>query len=239
MQLEAGKKYTDRRGRVFGPMVMVGSLFGESEGDYCWHEDGRKSHARELHADLIAEYVESVQPEYRMLQDGEVVQDGDEYCGWSGIWEKSPATGGVFNSLLHHRHRRLVEPAHVESPDDWVILDPVVYADHVPRVGIDQFQGWDNQWTTQGEFNSKETIGRWHASTGGSQTRCRRKDLPPVSPKTRTVVLKEWLCWDDEYPDHVCVGWCGEAPSTDRHQFEAFDHAHETGNTRTVEIPVT
>jgi hypothetical protein len=35
MQLEAGKKYTDRRGRVYGPLVKVHcDLFGEDADDY-------------------------------------------------------------------------------------------------------------------------------------------------------------------------------------------------------------
>ena len=78
--------------------------------------------------------------------------------------------------------KKYVEPAPVESPDDWVILDQTIYADHVPRVGIDQFQGWEDKWTDQDTFHSKQPIGEWHVATGGNQTRCRRKDLPPVPP---------------------------------------------------------
>jgi len=315
MQLEAGKKYTDRRGRVYGPLVKTfGKFFGEHKETSLWDHDGRICYF-DLDMDLVAEYVEPVQPEYRMLQDGETIQPGDEYCGYSGKWEKVPSSGNVFKSSLYVPHRRLVEPAApVESPDDWVILDPVVYADHVPRVGIDQFQGWGDQWTTQETYHSKDAIGKWHTATGGNHTRCRRKDLPPVppaepefpkyyvsggvpwvytayvkrnsnnsfdciekedgrissiqgwsswnddrvsagdwkrvtqaeaearvtpKPKTRTVVLKEWLCWEDAEPETVTMHWCSTSPADETDQFSAWDNAVETGNTRTVEIPVT
>lgn len=171
MQLEAGKKYTDRRGRIYGPMITAdagGSLFGESPNDYGWYRSGQRSPGKPMQGDLVAEYVEPVQPEYRMLQDGEIVQPGDEYCGWCGKWEKVPSTGYVFKSSLYHQHRRLVKA---------------------------------------------------------------------VPPKARTVVLKEWLCWDDCGP--VVLLWQDVDPTTDGIAYNEFDHAHTTGNTRTVEIPVT
>ena len=198
----------------------------------------------------------------------------------------------------------------MESPDDWVILDPVVYADHVPRVGIDQFQPSCGVWVTQERYHSKDTIGNYHRACG-ADTRCRRKDLPPVPPaepefpqyiiyatggtfadcayivrtseddaysvlangkrgvdfkwvaykanilksgvwkrvtekeaeklvsRTRTVVLKEWLCWEDAEPETVTLHWCSTSPADETDQFSAWDNAVETGNTRTVEIPVT
>jgi hypothetical protein len=245
MQLEAGKKYTDRRGRVYGPMIQNSTFFGEGQNNYTWSAEGRISSFTEYDMDLVAEYVEPVQPdpEYRLLQDGELIQDGDEFKGCSGKWERVLTnTGYQFSSKIYFPHRRLVEPvkaaesAPVESTDDWVILDPVVYADHVPRVGIDQFQGCDDSWETQEADHSKDPIGEWHALTGGGQTRCRRKDLPP---KTRTVILKEWLCWDDAYLHIVRVEWCSTDPSEDSGLFLEYGNAHPTGNTRTVEIPVT
>lgn len=245
MKLEAGKKYTDRRGRVYGPLFRVdgscGGLFGENREDYAWYGDGQRSPGRELPSDLVAEYVEPVQPEqeYRLLKDGEPFQDGDEYLDIDDKWCKAPASENrTFNPQIYFPHRRLVEPAPVESPDDWVILDPVVYADHVPRVGIDQFQPSNGVWVTQERGHAKDTIGQYYRSCGGI-SRCRRKDLPAVPPKTRTVVLKEWLCWDDSHPEHVCLEWCVCSPASDDHQFESYYHAVETGNTRTVEIPVT
>ena len=261
MQLEAGKKYTDRRGRVYGPMVQVSDgchgVFGENRDDYGWYRDGRRSPGRDIQGDLVAEYVEPVkasEPEYRMLQEGELIKAGDQYFAWDGKWETAPDLGRTWKSSIYVPHRRLVkheetkasepadtrvtagegyrllnvgeheqegdeyynadkskwvptgligsrctnadlingysirrkveQPAPVESPDDWVILDPVVYAEHVPRVGIDQFQGWkDDEWVTQESFHSKQPIGLWHGANGGNQTRCRRKDLPPVPPQ--------------------------------------------------------
>ena len=206
--------------------------------------------------------------------------------------------------------KKYVEPAPVESPDDWVILDQTIYADHVPRVGIDQFQGWEDKWTDQDTFHSKQPIGEWHVATGGNQTRCRRKDLPPVPPvkpvidpgegyrllephevtlpdderiyvwldgdrcgwdelalcnprefvgvkvesllpsrpdiairrklppKTRTVTLKEYVCWDDSDASFVTIEWTSGDPSQSFGVCIEFDHAHPTGNERTIEIPL-
>ena len=67
MKLEAGKKYTDRRGRVYGPLVKTfGKFFGEHKETPLWDHDGRICYF-DLDMDLVAEYVEPVQPEYRML----------------------------------------------------------------------------------------------------------------------------------------------------------------------------
>jgi len=57
MQLEAGKCYVDRKGRVFGPLVRnKGNTFGE--GSYSsWYPDGRQSFQCEMPTDLIAEHV--------------------------------------------------------------------------------------------------------------------------------------------------------------------------------------
>lgn len=197
MQLEAGKKYTDRRGRVYGPLVKTfGKFFGEHKETSLWDHDGRICYF-DLDMDLVAEYVEPAQAEYRMLQDGETVQPDDEYCGHSGKWEKVPSTGNVFKSSLYYPHRRLVEPvkvaepAPVESPDDLVIQDRVP-----ARAGIDF--GWN---VMAGEFADYKPSDKWkwgigepyagrmHGCVGGlsggiSDLRlavfCRRKDLPPV-----------------------------------------------------------
>ena len=65
MQLEAGKKYVDRRGRVYGPMVKVGcTLFGEEKEQAFWYDDGSASGGSEAwDIDLIAEHVEVPDPE--------------------------------------------------------------------------------------------------------------------------------------------------------------------------------
>lgn len=244
MQLEAGKKYTDRRGRVYGPLIQNSTCFGEGPKNYAWSADGRISSSTEYDMDLVAEYVEPVQPEpeYRLLKDGETVQPDDEYCGHSGKWEKVPSSGNVFKSSLYVPHRRLVEPAApVESPDDWVTQDRVP-----ARIGVDQ-ECWSNwrpgAWSTvslgQACYGRKMRHGEVDYMEDKLSLRCRRKDLPPVSPKTRTVVLKEWLCWEDAEPETVTLHWCSTSPADETDQFSAWDNAVETGNTRTVEIPVT
>ena len=104
MQLEAGKKYVDRRGRVYGPLAMCSVYFGESTGHAFWDSSGSVLVGCKSDLDLVAEYV---------------------------------------------------EPAPVGSPDDWVILPP----------------------------------------------------------KTRTVTLKEYACWDDSDASFVTIEWTSGDPS--------------------------
>lgn len=254
MQLEAGKKYTDRRGRVYGPMVKVDTLFSEDGDEFGnWFGNGKSFQRSETTTDLVAEYVEPVkaaEPEYRMLTEGELIQEGDEYRAWGNRWEKAPGIGKKWTSKIYVSHRRLVkpeetkaaEPEPVESPDDLVIQDRVP-----AREGIDF--GWNVSLKDWGSYKPCEMwkwnindnyAGRMHGSVGNIgrlAVFCRRKDLPPVPPQTRTVVLKEWLCWDDDGP--VVLLWQDVDPTTDGIEYNNFQHAVETGNTRTVEIPVT
>ena len=99
-------------------------------------------------------------------------------------------------------------------------------------------EGFDDEWLILPEAN-RRMVGRAVAAIREewSGIVIRRK-LPPA---TRTIVLKEWICWDDDYPDSVAIAWRSSSPSDglDSSNFIAFDHAHPTGNTRTVEIPVT
>lgn len=62
MELEAGKKYVDRRGRIYGPLVETGQFFGESTDVPIWYANGLLygSQARECSIDLVAEHVEFV-----------------------------------------------------------------------------------------------------------------------------------------------------------------------------------
>lgn len=60
MKLEAGKKYVDHRGRIYGPLVYAKGLYGEKEGETTWHDDGRMSFNGVRTGDLIAEHVEFV-----------------------------------------------------------------------------------------------------------------------------------------------------------------------------------
>jgi hypothetical protein len=193
MQLEAGKKYVDRRGRVYGPLVNDYSYFGESINECAWSGSGRVCSHCESDMDLVAEYA---------------------------------------------------EPAPAESPDDWVIQD------RVPARAEDK--GW---WITQNGSNlmprcpsdmwavqfDQYALGMMHDDVCPALelklvVYCRRKDLPPVPPKTRTVVLKEWVCWDHEGEEHV--RWQSYDPATQGETFEdCYSYSHATGNERTVEVP--
>jgi hypothetical protein len=308
MQLEAGKKYTDRRGRVYGPLVTDSQFLAEQFGCQLWCNDGLITPGKQFDMDLVAEHVEPVQPapEYRMLQDGETVLPDDEYLGYSEKWEKVPLSGNVFKSSIYFPHRRLVTPeetkaaepadnrtdpgegyrllevgeiekegdeyynadksrwvptglvgskctvgdringysirrrlvqaAPVESPDDWVILDPVVYAKHELRKNIDWIE-YGMGWRLVNGY-AGTTVEKFLGCDHHCGVRCRRENLPPVPPKTRTVVLKEWICWDDDYPEVVVIQWFSTDPSVNAGLAAEYGHAVATGETRTVEIPV-
>lgn len=332
MQLEAGKKYTDRRGRVYGPMVQVSDgchgVFGENRDDYGWYRDGRRSPGRDIQGDLVAEYVEPVKADepadtrvpagegYRLLNVGEAEQEGDEYYNadkskWvpTGLIGSRCTNADLVNG--YSIRRKIEQPVPVESPDDWVILDPVVYAEHELRKDIDWI--FVASWQPADGYAGC-TVDEF-ILIAQNKVRCLRKDLPPVPPQkpvepefpqyyvaggryhwgltsyvkrtaadryetydlsgkidiqnaiwgsstdgfvkrgdwckttqaeaearvknTRTVVLKEWLCWDYGYEDVVMLRWSSADPAVGNGNLSTFDNAHATGNTRTVEIPVT
>ena len=57
IQLEVGKTYVDRKGRVYGPLVKTGTSFGETHGDCGWGEDGhRVSSIEPRESDLVTEF---------------------------------------------------------------------------------------------------------------------------------------------------------------------------------------
>lgn len=341
MQLEAGKKYTDRRGRVYGPIIKTGSLFwGEHAETPLWNHDGTIDRiSRDM--DLVAEYVEPAPVEspddwVEITDPKHVLRDTDqmtsagnisgEYvgqCEGRGGWIPCQTLGRTGEALGCNKWARArclrKDLPKVESPDDWVIQDRVP-----AREGIDF--GWNVsakdfdvyvpddrwKWSISGSYTGRmhgSYGGRMHGSYGNMSRLavfCRRKDLPPVppvvdpgegyrlladdeitlstderayvwepddrtewdtlkeansrefvgvtvasllvdrpnmavrrklSPATRTIVLKEWICWDDDYPDSVAIAWRSSSPSDGK--FTEYDHAHPTGNTRTVEIPVT
>lgn len=64
IQLEVGKKYVDRKGRVYGPMVKATSVhFGEETVFAGWYANGMALSGTETSLDLVAEYVEPPTPE--------------------------------------------------------------------------------------------------------------------------------------------------------------------------------
>lgn len=80
-------------------------------------------------------------------------------------------------------------PANQPDPDEWVVLDPVKYADHVPRTGIDWFIGMSDEWTLQASYHDSRTVGD-HFRWCGKPHRCRRRDLPPEKQPAQSSPLK-------------------------------------------------
>ena len=89
------------------------------------------------------------------------------------------------------------EPEPEEPADDWLILDPVIYADHVPRDGVDEFYDC-KQWRDHTQRHVRSTVGEFAAVSISSRVRCRRSHMPalPVTPTTRTIKLCSVVYWD-------------------------------------------
>jgi hypothetical protein len=209
-KLEAGKKYVDRRGRVYGPMIQNCGRFDEVQDSYGWGGDGRRNHSGESQIDLVAEYVEPAPVEYRLLDEGEIIQSGDEWkCGKSWISE-GLSVGKKWRSHLYVPHRRRVEPpTPVESPDDWVVQDRVP-----PRAGIDQVG-----YTDKPGLGWCDAQGKWFNVTHGSDTgcgilqvRCRRRHLPPLPPVQTKIPVRLWASERITYENGDWPVRCGENP---------------------------
>lgn len=218
MQLEAGKKYTDRRGRVYGPLVKCGvKFFGENKDTSIWDADGTISNV-DLDMDLVAEYVEPVKaaepvpvesPDDWVTQDrvpARVGVDEEYWSNWrQGAWSAVSAGQMSYSRKMSHgdvdrigdklslRCRRKDLPP-IESPDDWVILDLKQYADHKLRKGVDQYL-YRNEWQTINGYDGVTIAGFKLKDT--DKIRCRRKDLPPV-PLQKPV--------EPEFPQYYVAG---------------------------------
>lgn len=120
--------------------------------------------------------------------------------------------------------------AQAESPDDWVTQDVVP-----DRAGIDQwrrvFNGIaDGPWETSQPLSLAYMHGDVSGCGGVFEVRCRRKYLPKfVEAKTRTVTLTLFLCWDREGEEQA--RWHVESP-------KVWLHCHDTGETKTIEVPL-
>lgn len=84
-----------------------------------------------------------------------------------------------------------------ESPDDWVVLDPVEYADHMPRDGVDWFFN-SKSWEVHERKHCRSTVGEFARVSDESRVRCRRRDLPAKEPAKRRVSVPMWLVTNKE-----------------------------------------
>ena len=126
------------------------------------------------------------------------------------------------------------EPKPEEPADDWVILDPVIYADHVPRDGVDEFYDC-KQWRDHTQRHVRSTVGEFAAVSISSRVRCRRSHLPalPVTPATRTIKLCSVVYWDrPEAPMSTIL----TEQELERHR-KAWRVMHVVSET-TVEVPL-
>ncbi len=262
MQLEAGKKYTDRRGRVYGPIIKAWSLFwGEHAETPLWNHDGTIDRiSRDM--DLVAEYVEPApveSPDDWVIQDRVPAREGIDF-GWNVSakdfdvyvpddrwkWSISGSYTGRMHGSYGNMSRLAVFCRRKYLPPEKPVVDPgegyrLLADDEITLSTDERAYVWGpddrSEWDTLKEANSREFVGVTVASllVDRPNMAVRRK----LSPATRTIVLKEWICWDDCQPDCVTIDWCSTRPDEDLGKFTEYDHAHPTGNTRTVEIPVT
>lgn len=124
----------------------------------------------------------------------------------------------------------------VESPDDWVTQDRVP-----ARPGIDERNYQYNCELSPPEFRWQDSICMdWkempmHGHKFGDtivHLRCRRKDLPPMSAKTRTVTMLDVVYWDRQ--GDVYFVTIGESKYE---EWRKLWHKTHVVGTRTVEVP--
>lgn len=148
MQLEAGKCYVDRKGRVFGTLHCVGAMFGEGANSVStWYSNGTASVNRDSSIDLIAEHVP--EPSYRILRAGELIESGDEYYSCHHTW--SPVVLSIGSKLdpsdVNRLRRRIVQVGSDAVPEasSATHMIETEHIAHVLRPGVDSV--WNgNAW---------------------------------------------------------------------------------------------
>lgn len=92
LKLEAGKKYVLRNGDVVGPLKLspLQLAFPFMANGLSWKANGDFLSAATHTHDIVSEYVE---PEYRILNPGELVQKDDEYSTDNEKWERVNYSG--------------------------------------------------------------------------------------------------------------------------------------------------
>lgn len=139
MQLEAGKCYVDRKGRVFGPLSRCGAFFGEGpNASSIWSNNGAASLNRESSFDLIAEAAPETVSEWRMLRAGELIESGDEAYVADNTWiPVVMSIGCILERGDVGRIRRRIVP---QTSSDPHMLETECIS-HVLRPGVDSV--WD------------------------------------------------------------------------------------------------
>lgn len=124
------------------------------------------------------------------MSEQEKFQKWWDECGFNSVILRAWMARAKFNestspqldphiALMEAEHKDRTQPHPAEDPDEWVILDPVKYADHVPRTGIDWFMNGKNEWVLQASSHDSRTVGD-HFRWCDKHHRCRRRDLPKV-----------------------------------------------------------
>jgi hypothetical protein len=229
-------------------MMHVGLHFGESSGCGFWLRSGTiGADVRDM--DLVAEYVEPAPVEspddWVTLPPDHILRHTDEVMDIYGWWVNAPV-GMHANKFRAARCRREdllpVQPAMlvVDPGKGYRLLEPhevtLPTDERAYSWSADDSSGWD----TLTRANAREFVGVTVGSLKPSRPEMAiRRKLPP---NTRTIILKEWVCWDDNYPDCIRIEWRTTDPSESFGLYcdtSEYDHAHATGNERTIEIPLT
>ena len=124
-------------------------------------------------------------------------------------------------------YRRKIKPQ--ESPDDWVEIEKTKFPLHIPRSKYDKIIGHTEPLEVAGgrSFVHDGCGAISHVTWKGYKFVCRRKDLPVMPSPKRTVVLKQWIVWDEV--GHEWQEWGASKPI-------AWKNAFETGVSKTVEV---
>jgi hypothetical protein len=92
---------------------------------------------------------------------------------------------------------------------------------------VDQPQEGDEWW--HGRLDGGRWLARVAGGTAGfARHSIYRRRIEQPKPRTRTVVLREWLLWTS--PGRESLEWLASDPL-------GWPHRHPTGETRTIEVP--
>lgn len=64
-----------------------------------------------------------------------------------------------------------------------------------------------------------------------------RRAIPGPESSMKKVVLREWICWDNAYPDAYMLRWSSFSPTSEKSNIRKWDNAVPTGQEREIEIP--
>lgn len=225
MKLESGKKYVDRRGRVYGPLVSTNGFYGEEPGSITWTAIGKLMDRIDSAGDLIAEHVDAdfatsggtpIQYEFLGELDGMIYSNDPRHVLRSGVDQvcilgKWTPCGTFFGNLLRNtpfnrvRYPKSAAPVKTE--------EMVVYPGEQYRlIGKDERIKTDDEfYTASGWHPCTDSVGETFGSTRLTAVRRRNPFFKEVHAEAGYRLLEPHevtLATDERaYSDNRMSGW--------------------------------